>query len=309
MDEAKRQNTCIAVAGLSLEYRTGLFRRHRVHALRDISFEIATGTLTALVGANGSGKSSILRCLLDLETPSAGEARLLGHRCGSRELRGEVGAVLEGRLPLGRLTGREYLTLAASIGGQSRVSAQNRANTLLDALELDFAADRAHGQWSSGMERRLAFAEALVSNPEILVLDEPGSGLDPIALQVLRDALESHRAEGRSAIVATHALDAIGPDLFDRILVLVDGRLVADGTPDEVLGRERTRELRWSDLDDTTRDRLLRIAEDGGATLVHDGRAHYRLAEALQHLRVGGNSSPTSAREPASNADDSRSER
>lgn len=228
---------CVRCDGVALLYRSGLFGRQQVEALRDVSFSLPSASLTALVGANGSGKSSLLRCLLGFEARHRGEIEILGLPAGDRLLRGRLGATLDARLPLGRLSGREYLRLAASVAGADRSEARRRADSVLDQLELSFAADRAHARYSAGMARRLAFAEALVREPELLVLDEPGSGLDPIAVSILRRTLEAQRAQGRSAIVATHVLDALGAELFDRVLVLEEGRLIHDGAPDVVLAR------------------------------------------------------------------------
>ncbi|MCB9880362.1 MAG: ABC transporter ATP-binding protein [Planctomycetes bacterium] len=247
--QERERRPFVHVDGLCLEYRTGTFGSGRVQALRDLTFEIPPGSLWALVGANGSGKSSLIRCALGFRTPTKGSVRVFGEAPTTKNLRARVGVVLDGRLPLERLTGREYLTLTLAMAGFDRHAARERADEVLARLGLADASRRAHGTWSTGMERRLAFAEAIARQVPLLVLDEPGSGLDPLALQTLRNELEAHRARGGAALVATHVLDGLGADLFDRILVLHRGRAVQIGTPDVVLQNplDRGKQLRLAE--------------------------------------------------------------
>ena len=228
--------------GLGVSYRAGLLGRRRVEALHDINLEVRAGEVCALIGANGSGKSSLLRCILGFLEPTSGQARLFGAAPDPRQLFGKVGVVLDGRLPLGRLSGLEFLTLTLNLAGHRSREARGRAASVLERLGLGAAMRRAHGSWSTGMERRLAFADAIALEAPLLVLDEPDSGLDPLALSILRRELEAHRARGGAAIVATHVLDALGADLFDRVLVLSKGRRVAFGPPAQVLGGRRVAE-------------------------------------------------------------------
>ncbi len=213
---------------------SGIEKRHgRVAALRGVDFEIEAGESVSILGANGAGKTSLLRILAGLSRPSGGrfEARAVaGHESSespplSRDaLRSLVGYVAHATLLYGELTARENLAFAMRLQGRS--PDRERIDRLLESLALGDVADRPAGGFSRGMAQRLSIARAVVHDPQLLLLDEPFTGLDETAAERLREQLRAQRAAGRTLVLITHdPRRAI--ELTDRALVLADGRLRA----------------------------------------------------------------------------------
>ncbi len=218
-----------------MSYRTGWLGRAKLLAVDRVSLRACAGEVIGIVGPNGSGKSSLLRCLLGVESPDQGEALVLGEKPGAKNSRRRIGFCSEQTLPFQKLTAAEFLTLKGTISGLSVAEATARANETLKLVDLENAASRPHGEFSSGMARRLAFAQANYLKPELLILDEPTTAIDPLGVELVRDELRRYRDAGGCALVATHSLEDFD-GLFTKILVLLDGKCVAFGPPAEVLG-------------------------------------------------------------------------
>jgi len=220
-----------------LEYRFG-----RRKALADIDLRIGTGEILGLVGPNGSGKTTLLKILAGLLRPSAGEVRVFGldpFRDRARVMRRARFAFAPPPLFEG-LTAHEHIAHLAGLGGQR----PGRA-AVTEALEVVGLADRAGDRvrtFSLGMRQRLTLAQALLPRPELLVLDEPTDGLDPLAVLELRGVLERLRDDhGVTILLASHLMVEV-EELVDRILVLMDGRVEFCGAPQELMRKgERLR--------------------------------------------------------------------
>jgi ABC-2 type transport system ATP-binding protein len=202
-----------------------LTKRYRdVVAVDDLSFALEPGTVTGFLGPNGAGKTTTLRLLLGLAEPSAGEALVLGRRY--RELEQpmrHVGAVLEsGDFDPGR-SGRNHLrvlALAGEVGFE-------RVDEVLELVELTAAADRAVRTYSLGMRQRLGLAGALLGDPELLILDEPGNGLDPAGTHWLRGFVRQFAQSGGTVLISSHVLAEVAQTV-DSVLIVNRGRLVAE---------------------------------------------------------------------------------
>jgi ABC-2 type transport system ATP-binding protein len=192
-----------------------------VEAVRDVSFEIPAGRVTAFLGPNGAGKTTTLRMVLGLVTPSGGEALIGGRRY--RDLpapRRTVGAVLEaGGFHPGR-RGRDHLRVVARAAGLP----QSRVDQVLERVGLTAAAGRRVGGWSLGMRQRLGLATALLGEPEVLILDEPANGLDPAGMAWLRGLLRDFAAAGGAVIVSSHVLAEV-TQTADHAVVLGSGEV------------------------------------------------------------------------------------
>ena len=199
-------------------------------AVRDLSGDIRPGVVTGMLGPNGAGKSTALKCLLGLAAPTSGSALIDGHSYAQLENPGmRIGTVLETRGFHPGVTGRQnLLVLAAAIGiDDSRVA------TVLEAVELTDAADRRIKGYSLGMRQRLSLAAGLLSDPDTLVLDEPGNGLDPHAIVWLRNLLKGLAAEGRTVLVSSHQLAEM-QHTVDDVFIMDHGDLRAQGSVEEV---------------------------------------------------------------------------
>ena len=203
---------------------TNLTKRYgAVVAVDDLTFALEPGTITGFLGPNGAGKTTTLRLLLGLAEPTAGTGLVFGlpYRELADPIR-RVGAVLEsGDFDPGR-SGRNHLRTLAIAGGIG----DERVDEVLALVELTAAADRAVRTYSLGMRQRLGLAAALLGDPELLVLDEPGNGLDPAGMHWLRGFLRQFARSGRTVLISSHVLAEIAQTV-DSVLILSQGRLVA----------------------------------------------------------------------------------
>jgi ABC-2 type transport system ATP-binding protein len=213
-----------------VEVRGVTKRFGRAVAVDDLSFTVRRGLVTAFLGPNGAGKTTTLRVILGLARPDQGIAKILGrpYRLLDDPAR-RVGALLEvtGFHP-GR-TARNHLRMLAIEGGVGR----DRVDELLEWVGLGEAADRRVGSFSSGMRQRLGLAAALLAEPEVLILDEPGSGLDPEGTRWLREFLRSLAAGGTTVLVSSHVLAEVA-QTADEVVIIDRGRRIAQGPIDRL---------------------------------------------------------------------------
>jgi len=204
-------------------------RREPVLALDGVSLRVGAGEVCAVVGANGSGKSTLLRVLATLVLPDSGSARVAGHDVVADDVavRSKVGLVVaDDRSFSLRLTGRENLELYAGLHGCG-AGVVERA---LEHVDLVDAGGDVYATYSSGMRQRLALARGLMTEPDVLLLDEPFRALDEASSDTLRAAVGSAAERGATVLVATHHLDELD-GRCDRVVRLDAGRVVADGDP------------------------------------------------------------------------------
>ena len=219
--------------------RRGLFGRRgaTVHALRDISFSVAEGETYGLLGPNGSGKSTLIRVLSTLLVPDAGEVRLLGHRIPGEEraVRPKIGRVSVDAAFYKKLSARENLLYSAFLYGMDKARAERRALEILEALGLEGEkfTDPLE-EMSRGTQQKVAITRALLTNPPLLLLDEPTTGLDPKSRRDVQTFLEDLRREHGTTILLTSHDMAETERLCPRIGFIAHGRLVAEGTPEEL---------------------------------------------------------------------------
>ncbi|MGZ8597400.1 MAG: ABC transporter ATP-binding protein [Actinomycetota bacterium] len=208
----------IEVAGLTKRFG-------ELTAVDALSFTVPRGRVTGFLGPNGAGKTTTIRVVLGLAEPTEGEASILGERYAAldRPL-AHVGAMLESTGFHPGRTGRDHLRIAARGGG----IAPDRIDVVLDQVAMREYADRRVGGYSSGMRQRLGLATALLGDPEVLVLDEPGNGLDPAGVAWLRGFLRAFADAGRSVFVSSHLLAEMAQTV-DRLVVIDRGRLVREG--------------------------------------------------------------------------------
>ena len=206
---------------------TKVFDRQR--ALAGVNLELRAGRMCALLGPNGAGKSTLLGILSTLTKPTSGEVRYgdFSHDVAARKLRGAIGLVAHESFLYADLTARENLRFWEGLYG-----VKGRAQELLARVGLEHAADRAVRTYSRGMQQRLALARALVSNPRLVLLDEPFTGLDKSGVEALRDILRELRRSGSILLLVTHDF-AAARDLCDHAVVLRRGKITLDESRDQ----------------------------------------------------------------------------
>lgn len=216
-----------AIEFLNLEKRYG-----KVLSVNRLTASVASGKITGLLGPNGAGKSTALRCLLGLAKPTSGSATILGkaYRDLENPLR-IVGAVLDSRGFHGGLSGRSNLKVMAAA---ARIP-DTRVDEVLELVDLSEAAKKPARGYSLGMKQRLSLAGALLGNPEILILDEPANGLDPIGIAWLRKVLRDLADEGKTILVSSHQLAEM-QHTVDDVIIINKGQLVTQDTMKKVIG-------------------------------------------------------------------------
>ena len=262
----------MSAAGIDVQHLTKTFGA--VRAVDDLTFSVRPGVVTGFLGPNGSGKTTTLRMLLGLVTPTSGHALVGGRPYGSLERPAQVvGAALEassfhpGRTGLGHLR-----TLAPQAGVDDA-----RCHELLELVGLDGARDRRVLGYSMGMRQRLGLATALLGEPEVIVLDEPANGLDPQGIVWLRELLRGFAAQGRTVLVSSHVLKEV-QSTVDDVVIITGGRLV-HASPLEGLEAlaEQLVVVRTPDPDAVARlaaERGWQVSHDGGSVLLHGTRGH-----------------------------------
>jgi ABC-2 type transport system ATP-binding protein len=211
--------------------------------LHDISFRVRDGEIFGFVGPNGAGKTTTLKVLMGLIRPTRGRASILGRDVAETEARRNVGFLPENPYFYDYLSGREILHFYAKVSGVSARDRARRVDLLLDWVGLSHAADARIRTYSKGMQQRIGIAQALVHDPQVVFLDEPMSGLDPIGRKEIRDLILRLRAEGKTVFMNTHILTDVEM-LCDRVAILVDGQIRYEGAPHEFLeGSDRETDI------------------------------------------------------------------
>jgi ABC-2 type transport system ATP-binding protein len=223
----------IEVHDLAKTYKTGLFRRSAVEAVKGISFSVAKGAIVGFLGPNGSGKTTTIKMLLGLIAPTRGTATMFGERLPSVRARKNVGFLPENPYVYPYLTPRELVEMNGRLSGMGR-ELRKRTEEVLDATGVLYAADRQARRLSKGMLQRSALAAALVAAPELLILDEPMSGLDPVGRKEVREIIVRERDAGRTIFFSTHILSDVEA-LCDEVIILRSGRVEVSGAIRELL--------------------------------------------------------------------------
>jgi ABC-2 type transport system ATP-binding protein len=224
-------NPVLQLEGLEKTYRPGLFQR-TVCALRGLSLAVRPGEIYGLVGPNGAGKTTTFKILLGLARPTGGGGSLFGLPLGHREARRRIGFLPELPSYYPHLTVREMLHLARALSGMSRNETADAK--LFGELGLAELRDRPIRRLSKGQIQRVGLAQALVHYPELLILDEPMSGLDPFGRALVKDRLLRERQAGRAILLSSHVLADVEA-LADTVGLIAGGRLAVEGGPRELL--------------------------------------------------------------------------
>ena len=253
----------IDVRDLRKTYRTP-FARRKVEALRGVTFEVQRGHIFGFVGPNGAGKTTTIRTLMGLIRPTSGSAMILGQKIPSRAARFKVGFLPESPYFYDYLTVGELLDLAGRLFGVPSDLRKKRANDLIERVGLDRARSQSLKKFSKGMLQRAGLAQALMNDPELVVLDEPMSGLDPIGRKEVRELILSLRDQGKTVFFSTHILSDVEA-ITDRVAIVARGSLQAHGTPSELVKQT----ILGTDV-------MLRIPADADITSLTDGADRVR---------------------------------
>lgn len=241
-------DTIIEVRDLHRQYIThkGVFHRKKevVEAVRGIDFSVKKGEIFGLLGQNGAGKTTTIKMLTTLLAPTSGVCKVLG--CDTfgqeKDIRSRINFIFGGEMGVyRRLSARDNLRYFANLYLLDARKREQRIEEILELVELTDAADRLAETYSKGMIQRLQIGRGLINNPEILFMDEPTVGLDPVGAHMLRNIIRKLRDEGKTVLLTTHYLPE-AEELCDRMVILNHGKIVARGTPAQIKGDASTLE-------------------------------------------------------------------
>ncbi len=250
----------LSVSHFEKTFYVGLMRKPSV-AAQDISLEVHKGEVFGFLGPNGAGKTTTIKAVLGLIKPDAGEFRVVGETVDSGAWRAHVGYMPEHPNFYDYLTGKEMVTWFARLSGMNRIDAEKEAVGMLQRVGLGHAMDRRIRGYSKGMVQRAGLAQAMVGSPQMLILDEPMTGLDPIGRREIRELIVSLKAEGKTVFYSTHIL----PDVemtCDRVSIINKGKTVQVGRLGDILSAstERGVEVVLAEVSDAQAQAVL----DGG---------------------------------------------
>src|SRR5688572_16038345 len=225
----------LLIEELTKEYAVGFWRRRPYRALDRLSLDIEPGEIFGFLGPNGAGKTTTLKLLMQLIYPTAGRAEILGRPAGDLAVRRRIGYLPENPYFYDYLTAEELLIYFARLFGYSGADARRRASALLDRVGIGGERRRQQlRKYSKGMVQRVGIAQALLNDPEVVFLDEPMSGLDPLGRRDVRSLILELRDQGRTVFFSSHIL-ADAEALCSRVAVVAGGRLAASGRLSDIL--------------------------------------------------------------------------
>ena len=257
------------------------FGGRSVAALDGLDLSVQPGEVFGLLGPNGAGKTTTVKILLGLARPTSGSARLFGLPSSDPESRRRVGYLPEGHRFPGYLTARQTLSIFGRMSGLDRATLGRRVPQLLERVRLSEWSDVRVKKFSKGMTQRLGLAAALVHEPEVLLLDEPTDGVDPVGRREIRDLLQEEAGRGRAILLNSHLLSEV-ERICGRVAVLRSGRVAAQGRVEDLTAAGTRYRLVAAGVD----DRLLAAFRETGAS-IERVQGHFELtARDLDHVNA-----------------------
>lgn len=282
----------IEIAELTKDFEIGFLRKRPVRVLDGLTLEVPKGVIFGFLGPNGAGKTTTLKLLMGLLRPTSGTARILGEPLSSVAMRARIGYLPEQAYFYDYLTARELLHYYGRLTGVDDVTLARRIPELFGSVGLEESAfDRQLRKFSKGMLQRTGLAQALVNDPEVVFLDEPMSGLDPIGRRQVRDLILGIRDAGKTVFFSSHILSDVEA-LCDEVAILNQGRLVETGSLSDILNRRGGQlEIVVTGLSDDALGRLRADGVDiskspGGALILVPSEAE--VESALAKARAAG---------------------
>jgi len=222
----------LAFNDVSKHYR-GFFRSQWVTALRDFSLRVERGEIFGFLGPNGAGKTTAMHLAIGLMFPSSGRGEMLGHEFGHAPTRRRIGFLAE-NVAFYHRSAAKLVHFYGALNGMRDPQLRQRTTEMLKEFELTDVADRNAGKFSRGMLQRVGLAQALVNDPELLILDEPASALDPLGRMRVREILLRAREAGKTVFLSSHLLSEV-EQICDRLAIVIKGRVARVGTLNELL--------------------------------------------------------------------------
>jgi ABC-2 type transport system ATP-binding protein len=252
-----QSDTVVSVRGLTKVFKD-FWNRPKARAVDDVDFEVRRGEVFGLLGPNGSGKSTTVKLLLGLLYPTRGRIEVFGHSPRHVQTKARIGYLPEESYLYRYLDSRETLDFFGNLFQLGKGERDSRAEQLLDMVGLNQTRTRAVGEFSKGMQRRIGLAQALINDPDLVILDEPTAGLDPIGCREVKDLIVALARRGKTVILSSHLLSDV-EDVCDRVVIYYGGRIQAMGTLKELLATPDTLRITTPVLPRETLERVLEV--------------------------------------------------
>lgn len=280
---------------LSIDQLAKTFRKpfsgRKVEAVRGISLSVERGQIFGFLGPNGAGKTTTIKMLTGLITPTSGRASILGKDVPSPEAMGSVGFLPENPYVYPYLTPREFVSLCGRLNGLGGADLRTKVERVIDRVGIAYAMDRPVRALSKGMLQRTGLAAALVHDPELLILDEPMSGLDPVGRKEVRDLIVEEARANKTVFFSSHILSDVEM-LCDAVCILRKGEVVANGTISELLDKGvRRSEISLANAPDDLADELTKLsthAQHIGKTFVVEVQGDDAIRSVLERALSRG---------------------
>jgi len=254
----------VSVRGLTKVFKD-FWGRPKARAVNNIDFDVRRGEVFGLLGPNGSGKSTTVKLLLGLLNPTKGHCEVFGHSPRHVQTKSRIGYLPEESYLYRYLNSRETLDFFGNLFELNKGERNNRAEQLLEMVGLNQTRMRAVGEFSKGMQRRIGLAQALINDPDLVILDEPTAGLDPIGCREVKDLIIALARRGKTVILSSHLLSDV-EDVCDRVVIYYGGKIQAMGTLKELLARPDSLRITTPVLPRETLERVLEVIRRDVAT-------------------------------------------
>ena len=252
-----QEDVVISVQGLTKVFKD-FWGRPKAKAVNNVDFEIKRGEVFGLLGPNGSGKSTTIKMLLGLLYPTRGHIEVFGHSPRHVATKSRIGYLPEESYLYRYLNSQETLDFFGNLFNLNSVERRKRADQLIEMVGLNNARNRQVGEFSKGMQRRIGLAQALINDPDLVILDEPTAGLDPIGCREIKDLIVALAKRGKTVILSSHLLSDV-EDVCDRVVIYYGGRIQAKGTLQELLTTPDVTRITTPVLSIETMSRVLEI--------------------------------------------------
>ena len=255
--QSSNSEVIISVRGLTKVFKD-FWNRPKARAVDNVDFEVRRGEVFGLLGPNGSGKSTTVKLLLGLLNPTKGHIEVFGKSPKHVQTKARIGYLPEESYLYRYLNSRETLDFFGNLFHLPKNERDSRAEQLLDMVGLSQTRTRAVGEFSKGMQRRIGLAQALINDPDLVILDEPTAGLDPIGCREVKDLILALARRGKTVILSSHLLSDV-EDVCDRVVIYYGGKIQAAGTLKELLATPDTLRITTPVLPRETMERVLEI--------------------------------------------------
>ena len=263
---ADARDVIIETRNLTKVYRD-FWGREKVQALKALDLEVRQGEIFGLLGPNGSGKTTTIKLLLGLLFPTSGEALVFGKDASNVQKNERIGFLPEESYLYKFLNAEETLDFYGRLFDISPEVRRSRVDQLIKKVKLDWARGRQLKEYSKGMTRRIGLAQALINDPDLIVLDEPTTGLDPIGTREMKDLILELRDAGKTVLMCSHLLADV-EDVCDRIAILYQGELKELGRVDDLLAVRDVTQVRTTNLSEAAREEIRQVVEKHGASVL-----------------------------------------